>query len=363
MSGATSLRYDGTGDPPPPPPESASNDPADIASGVPREASIAAAQEARAGGEQAPPVQGATGPDAPADDGGASGATGAPADGASGATGADAEETETVDELLKRDNTPTWMKKTIAQERNRRREADAKAEKMAADLAAAQKRIDEALAKVAELTPPPAPPKPETPRPMREAYTTPEAYDAAVDAWGEQTARVAAERAVADREAAARHEAEEKARTDAEAAQQTAMQTMQEAHRTRRETALSKYADYAEVAESDATRIDVPTAVAIMQAENGPDIAYHLGKNPAEAARIAALTPQQQVFEIGRLSATLAQPTRPAVSKAPPPLRPIGATREVATDANREESMDEVAERVRKRDSAGRVGMWGRAVN
>ena len=360
MSGIATP-YDGTGDPPTPPPESASNDPADIAAGIPREASLAAVLERQAADTAAEPAQaparGATGPTAPAEPAAASGATGAPTEAASGATGADPED---VDEILKRDNTPTWMKKTIAQERNRRREADAKADKMAADLAAAQKRIDDALARVAELTPPPPPPKPETPRPLREAFTTPEAYDAAVDAWGEQTAKAAAEKAVADREAETRRAAEEKARTDAETRQQTEMQALQQQFATRREAALAKYPDYAEVAEADTTRIEVPTAVAIAQAENGPDIAYHLGKNPAEAARIAAMTPQQQVFEIGRLSATLAQPTRPAVSKAPAPLRPISATRESATDTNREESMDEVAERVRKRESANRVGMWGR---
>ena len=366
MSG-TSPAVDSLGDPVPPPPESASNDPRDIAAGVPREASLAAVL-ARAEADQAQdgaaaPAEGATGPtptEQPAE--GASGASG-PAEGASGATGAEptGDDAETVDELLKRDNTPLWMKKTITKERNKAREAAAEAERTRAELAATQKRIDEALAKIAELTPPPAPPKPATPRPTRDQFASPEAYDAAVEAWGEATAKAAADQALADAQAKQKAEADAKEAREAEARQQTELKALQDGFAARRATALTKYQDYEAVAEADTTRVEVPSAIAIMQAENGPDILYHLGKNPAEAQRIAALTPQQQVFEIGRLSATLAQPARPVVSKAPAPLRPIQATREQATDANREETMDEVAARVRKRDSAGRVGMWGRS--
>ncbi len=263
--------------------------------------------------------------------------------------------------------TPIMIKQYIpaafqakVEELNKAREAAVETERVRAELAANQKRIDEALAKIAELTPPPPPPKPATPRPSREQFTTPEAFDAAIEAWGDSTAKAAADKALADAQARSKAEADARAVAEQEAKQQADLKVLQDGFRTKREIALTKYPDYAEVAEADTTRVDVPTALAIMQADNGPDMLYHLGKNPTEAARIAALTPQQQVFEVGRLSATLAQPTRPVVSKAPVPLRPIQATREQATDANREESMDEVAARVRKRENAGRVGMWGR---
>lgn len=64
-----------------------------------------------------------------------------------------------------------------------------------------------------------------------------------------------------------------------------------------------------------------------MQASDiGPHIAYHLGKNPAEAARIAALHPLQQAIAIGRIESELAakgakpRPPKPKqTTNAPPP--------------------------------------------
>src|SRR3990167_3909780 len=49
-----------------------------------------------------------------------------------------------------------------------------------------------------------------------------------------------------------------------------------------------------------------PFVAALMEADNGEDIAYHLGKHPKEAQRIAALSPLSQVREIGKLEAKLA---------------------------------------------------------
>ena len=68
-----------------------------------------------------------------------------------------------------------------------------------------------------------------------------------------------------------------------------------------------------------------PFIAAIMEAENGEDIAYHLGKHPKEAERIARLSPLSQVREIGKLEATLlAKPVTPkAPSKAPAPITPL----------------------------------------
>lgn len=73
----------------------------------------------------------------------------------------------------------------------------------------------------------------------------------------------------------------------------------------------------------------VPNSVfttAIMQAENGPDIAYYLTKNEKEARRIVQLDPVSQVREIGRLEARLlAEPVKPKTpSKAPAPITPLG---------------------------------------
>ena len=94
-----------------------------------------------------------------------------------------------------------------------------------------------------------------------------------------------------------------------------------------------KYDDYQEiVGELHPT---TPWAVGIMLAENGDDVAYHLGKHPAEVEKIAALPPFKQFLEIGRLSAKLSQapvaPKQP--SKAPAPITPVTGSAQ-ATDVD-----------------------------
>lgn len=98
--------------------------------------------------------------------------------------------------------------------------------------------------------------------------------------------------------------------------------------------AKEKYADFEKVAHHDWD----PTpamAEAIFASEIGPDIAYYLGSNRAEATRIAKLpSPAMQAKEIGRLEAKLIIDPVPAkrVSDAPAPITPVKA-RSVNTPA------------------------------
>lgn len=68
--------------------------------------------------------------------------------------------------------------------------------------------------------------------------------------------------------------------------------------------------------------------VAIMEADNGDEIAYYLAKNPSEAQKIAALNPIAQIRAIGRLEAKLAaEPVAPfPTSKAPAPITALNGT-------------------------------------
>lgn len=70
---------------------------------------------------------------------------------------------------------------------------------------------------------------------------------------------------------------------------------------------------------------------ALMDSDKGPELVYHLAKNPAEAERLNGLSDRQMNREIGRLEATLgtttttkAAPTPPAArtTTAPPPATP-----------------------------------------
>lgn len=70
----------------------------------------------------------------------------------------------------------------------------------------------------------------------------------------------------------------------------------------------------------------------ISDSEYGPQIAYHLGKNPAEAQRIAALPPHLQGREIARIEASVNVPVRKVSQAPPPPPRLSGGTSPGAKD-------------------------------
>ena len=95
-----------------------------------------------------------------------------------------------------------------------------------------------------------------------------------------------------------------------------------------RETAFAKTApDYYEVTRSDTLPISPAMAEAIAESEEGPALAYHLGKNQEIAEQIARLSPLAQARELGRIEARLiADREKPKpVTKAPPPAPKIEA--------------------------------------
>jgi hypothetical protein len=86
----------------------------------------------------------------------------------------------------------------------------------------------------------------------------------------------------------------------------------------RLESAREKYRDFDDVVLSnEELPVSPAMAEAIKASDVGVDVAYHLGKHPKEAARIAALDPVSQIFEMGKIAASIS--SKP-VSKAPPPL-------------------------------------------
>lgn len=317
---------------PSPPPESASNDKRDHDGGISAEMSAIAAGELAAAKRE--PAAKETKPAAPAEPAEPKEPAAEPAEGEHG-------------KEAKPDNTPPGVKAEITRERNRRRAAEEAQQ-------AAQKRLDEALEAIKALTPKP-PPEPVTePRPRREEFGDPASYDTALEVWAAR----AVERARAEaREAATRETKEQLQQAQAKAEQDALVSTWAE----RRQKAMEQLPDYEAVAERDDVQITPPMAEAIMRSDNGAEVAYHLGKNPDEAARIAKLPSiGMQLFEMGKLAATLAKPAAPAVSRAPAPIVPLTGAREIATTSGREESMSEVAQRVAQREAAARRSTFGR---
>ena len=118
-------------------------------------------------------------------------------------------------------------------------------------------------------------------------------------------------------------ERDEKQRTDAATA---AQQKLAVSWAEKVAKAEDKYEDFAEVVGD--LKPTTPWAIALMEADNGPDIAHYLGSHPKEVERLMGLNPLSQVREIGKLESKLsAQPAAPKQpSKAPPPITPVGAS-------------------------------------
>lgn len=188
-------------------------------------------------------------------------------------------------------------------------------------------------------------------KPRREDFADDTAYtEALVDHAG-----VKAEWKVRN-EFATKQAEEQKARNDASIAEQT--RTVQQAYAARVDKFKAAHADYSDVAESPDVQVSIPMAHAIAHAEQGPEIAYFLGKNPAEAKRISSLAPPVQLMELGLIVAKLnATPVKP-VSAAPAPIKPIKSGTEAPNIDPENESMEAYATRRKKEMAAqARPGM------
>lgn len=88
------------------------------------------------------------------------------------------------------------------------------------------------------------------------------------------------------------------------------------------EAGVEKYSDFEDIVSDPDLPITQAMAEVLAESEVGADLAYYLGKNPKEAARIARLPAISAARELGKLEAKLPTLAAPAVSKAPPPVTP-----------------------------------------
>lgn len=349
------------------PPMSASADPVDQAAGVPKEISPEEAAQQIAARKGDPATAEIKEPDAEADK-----------------TEKTAQPDKTVkqpeadqeddDELAIEEAAPGWAKKQVADIRKRAREkvaairaatqAEVGDEKWneaweaananvtqkyreqlqtarAAERRAAQEK--EALASEIEAlkaTQPVVQEQPVVdPRPNRDDFDDFEVYADALVEWGKRDqkrvndAEQAAQRAEADRLAAA-----EKAQTDKEAKEAEEKALNEENARisldwqTKVAAAEEKYGDYNEVVmrspEEGGPTVTPIMAQAMTRTDNGPDVAYFLANNPEESLRIAELqNPILQYGEIMKISGRLSAPQARQRARIPNPIKPIEATR------------------------------------
>lgn len=176
------------------------------------------------------------------------------------------------------------------------------------------KRLDKALEVIERMTGASAEAsqdaaRQDDPRPSRDQFDDPDTYTEHLSAWS-------------GRQAVKAYQLEQQQAAQL-ATQSEHVQKVQKAWVEGRDKAIEKYPDYAEVAENENIPIAHHVGVAIVNSPQSHDIAYWLGKNPSEAARISALSPLQAAMEIGAIGQRLAS-EKPAVSKAPAPVKPIG---------------------------------------
>lgn len=118
-----------------------------------------------------------------------------------------------------------------------------------------------------------------------------------------------------------------------------AAETAETRFRDREKEFSNIVADYDEVVYGKPLSVSPAMADAIKESEIGPEIHYHLGKNPDTAAKLSRLSTVAAAREIGileaRLSAAKESASKKSVSKAPPPaetkLRGASASRKVST--------------------------------
>ena len=92
------------------------------------------------------------------------------------------------------------------------------------------------------------------------------------------------------------------------------------------------HADFDEVTGNPYLPITEDMATVIQSSDHGPEVLYHLGQNPQEAAQLSQLPPYMQAAALGRLEAKLTAPKPTQVSGAPPPVSPVGGGDGVVKD-------------------------------
>lgn len=143
--------------------------------------------------------------------------------------------------------------------------------------------------------------------------------------------------ALADHKASQKfdHLAKEREAKESQTRQQKEAAKLREGYTKQTEQARQAYEDFDDVVQDPDLPISQAMAEAIMRSSNGADVAYYLGKNPDQAARIASLDPFSAAVEIGRIAATVVRPQPRKTSNAPPPIQPVGARATPVTDPDK----------------------------
>lgn len=233
---------------------------------------------------------------------------------------------------------PPYAKREITKARNQKRDAEARTAAAEDRAKAAEARLD--LALKAEADGDAKPKVADTPRPKRDTFDNPDAYDDALVTWAADNAARKATAEVEAKAATRTAEAEQARKTEEQQKRVTERVTSWQDKRT---AFMKDHPDFEDVAESDDVKISPAMTELLLEADNGPELAYALGKDPELSAKIASLSPAKAALEMGKFAASVEAAKKPKVSKTPPPAKPIGSRANAGQKSPDEMSMDEYA--------------------
>jgi hypothetical protein len=108
-----------------------------------------------------------------------------------------------------------------------------------------------------------------------------------------------------------------------------------EDYQARAKAVAAKIPDYSAVVKGAKAPVGDGLMREIVESEKGPLLAYHLAKNPAETARLNAMSPANLAREIGRLEQKLELPTARKATTAPAPITPLRGSAKATRDPDK----------------------------
>lgn len=218
---------------------------------------------------------------------------------------------EVPSEVAQPEATPEQAEQISAAKARRERERAAR-QRQAEELEQTRAKLAEAEAKVRRVVEEQA----KDARPTPDKFPDPIEYTAELAAWNAMRSLSQRERQAADQEVKA---AEERARRVAEEHRATIDQNWV----GQVSEARTRYSDFDATVAKAGVGMPEHVAMLIKTADQGADLAYHLGQNPELARQISQLHPVEAARMLGRLEATLSAPKPRTFTNAPDPVNPV----------------------------------------
>lgn len=132
----------------------------------------------------------------------------------------------------------------------------------------------------------------------------------------------------------------EMSKSQSEAVNRVLVQKTQDDFRERLETFSDKHDDFQELVEEVAPLIKGAALDSLIESKHGPEIIYHLAKNPEEAERISNMSPLAAAREIGRIEERLSTKTVKRTTSAPAPGKTVTGNASASTPLEKMEMKD-----------------------